>query len=165
MLGPPDLEDASCYAPREGSYDLERFNDCPVGMTSALEITNEVGDGIKEIGTYCCPSAYEFATKFDKVVPTGEDWFSTFFCRANTVTPLSDQTVTLTISTSPLITTEAAWDYERDFIYAYPDGFNRYVYEASGTTSDCYGYGCSDTCSDHCGSGDSYGSRDRKLYR
>lgn len=83
--------------------------------------------------------AYEFATKFDKVAPTGEDWFSTFFCRANTVTQLSDQTITLTVSKSPLITTETAWDYERDFIYAYPDGFNRYIYEGAGTTSECYG--------------------------
>lgn len=63
--------------------------------------------------------------------------YSGFLCRASAVQELSGQTVTLTVSTEPLITTEAA--YDEDVIFARAVGHGRIVYEASGTTSECHG--------------------------
>lgn len=71
---------------------------------------------------------------------------TTFFCRADTVKTLSDQTATLTVSVDPLITTEVAWDYEKDYIYAYSAEFARIVYEGSGTASECFGLNCPRFC-------------------
>lgn len=75
--------------------------------------------------------------------PGGKDYYdvaTTFFCRADAVKTLSGQTATLTVSEDPLITTEVAWDYENDYIYAYSAQYARMVYEASGTTSECFGF-------------------------
>lgn len=63
--------------------------------------------------------------------------YSGFLCRANAAETLSGQTVTLTVSTEPLITTEA--EYDGGIIYAHAAYLNRFIYEASGTTSECYG--------------------------
>lgn len=68
--------------------------------------------------------------------------YSGFLCRADAVSELSGQTVTLTVSTEPLITTEA--EYDGGIIFAHAQGFHRFVYEASGTTSECYGRFCPD---------------------
>lgn len=66
--------------------------------------------------------------------------YAGFLCEASAVEELSGQTVTLTVSTEPLITTET--EYDGGFIYAQAAGVFRYVYEGSGTTSECYGGSC-----------------------
>lgn len=93
-------------------------------------------------------SAYEFKSTKESIQLTVGDstyaveLYSGFLCKASAVEELSGQTVTLTVSTDPLITTEA--EYDGGFIYAQAAGFNRFVYEASGTTSECYGRFCPD---------------------
>ncbi|KAI3397084.1 hypothetical protein diail_11226 [Diaporthe ilicicola] len=89
--------------------------------------------------------AYEFVSNYDPTPQVVGDStypvqaFGSFLCRATAVGAFSDQTATLTVSTAPLITTEVPWDYDVDMILAYPANINRYIYEGSGTTSECFG--------------------------
>lgn len=67
--------------------------------------------------------------------------YAGYRCQASAIGELSGQTMTLTVSTEPLITTEAI--YEGGIIFAQGEGAGKIVYEASGTTSTCFG-GCPD---------------------
>lgn len=65
-------------------------------------------------------------------------------CKAASITSFSGQIVTLTVSTSPtLSTTEVAWNYDTGFIVAEPAMVNKYLYPdpEAGTTSTCFGHG------------------------
>ncbi|KAI7785160.1 hypothetical protein LA080_007827 [Diaporthe eres] len=87
--------------------------------------------------------AYKFSSTNEPIPLTiGDSTYSVelyagFLCRASANPELSGQTVTFTVSTKPLITTEAV--YDRDIIWAEAVGFGRIVYEASGKTSECRG--------------------------
>lgn len=93
-------------------------------------------------------SAYKFTSTNEPIPLTIGDsvysveLYSGFLCRADAVEALSGQTVTLTVSTEPLVTTEA--EYDGGIIFAHAAGLIRYMYEASRTTSECYGGYCPD---------------------
>ena len=66
-------------------------------------------------------------------------------CKAASIKALSDQTVTMTVSSSLTIsTTEVSWDYENGWIGAQPSQIFKYLYPDSeaGTTSTCFGHRC-----------------------
>jgi hypothetical protein len=65
-------------------------------------------------------------------------------CKATSIKAFSDQVVTVTLSASPLSTTEVTWDYEHGFLAAEPARIVQYLYpdEEAGTTSTCFGYQC-----------------------
>lgn len=61
-------------------------------------------------------------------------------CKATSVKPLIEKTVTVTVTTSPdLVTTVVAWDYETDLILASAAALQNYIYVGGGTTSTCIG--------------------------
>lgn len=94
-------------------------------------------------------SAYDFKagdgtpTAFPFVV-SGTTYPGTFGtadkCKATSIKAFSDQVVTVTLSASPLSTTEVAWDYEHGFLAAEPARIVQYLYpdEEAGTTSTCF---------------------------
>ncbi|KAH8888082.1 hypothetical protein GQ53DRAFT_604359, partial [Thozetella sp. PMI_491] len=153
VLGPPPkvkLDDYSCYPYNAYTSGGTAWSDCPESMTAAEVATLGTYSSVTVVRTVCCPSAYSF-------VPTANPILNVYygvtyevslnsapFCQATEVTALSDQVVTLTVSTSPLITTEATWVYNRDAILAEPANIYKSLYEdaAAGTTSTCYGGNC-----------------------
>ncbi|KAK4148463.1 hypothetical protein C8A00DRAFT_19712 [Chaetomidium leptoderma] len=126
------------------------YSACPEGMTGARTVTTSYS-GIVVERTACCPTAYDFApvNVEPTVIPTVVDGttypmtYRTLYelCKAASIKELSDQTVTMTVSTSStLSTTEVAWDYENGFIVATPAMIQKYLYTGRpGTTSTCFG--------------------------
>jgi hypothetical protein len=126
-------------------------------MTGAATDTRQWYDGsISVVETTCCPTAYDF--KAPNSAPTAVPFvvdgtthpvtFGTAnLCKATSIRDFSDQVVTVTLSTSPLSTTELPWDYEHGFLVAEPARIVRYLYpdEQAGTTSTCFGYRCQST--------------------
>ncbi|KAJ0122136.1 hypothetical protein J7T55_002648 [Diaporthe amygdali] len=146
LLGPPrtiGIDDYSCYPYNIYTTGGTAWSDCPMSMTPAMETTSEWPNGIKVAETWCCPSAYEFSSNFNPIPLTvsGSTYsvklYPEYACRATAVEALSDQTVTLTVSTAPLITTEVSWN-DVSMIHAEAARIGRYIYEASGTTSECF---------------------------
>ncbi|EAQ89530.1 predicted protein [Chaetomium globosum CBS 148.51] len=157
-LGPPpavtkDAAHSACYQYNIYATGNTAYSDCPVGMTGAATDTRPWVDGVTIIETTCCPTAYDFKapdgtpTAFPFVVD-GTTYPGTFGttnqCKATSIGALSGQVVTVTLSASPLSTTEVAWDYEQGFIAAEPAKVVQYLYlnEEAGTTSTCFGYRC-----------------------
>ncbi|KAL2183016.1 hypothetical protein L209DRAFT_758395 [Thermothelomyces heterothallicus CBS 203.75] len=154
-LGPVTLENPSsdafsCYAYARETPSGTAYSDCPEGMTVAETSTIPWLDGITIVGSTCCPTAYDFGV--GNTVPTpvpsvigGTTYPVTYttvgMCKAASIKEFSDQQVTLTVKTSPLSTTEVAWDYDHDFLVAEPAVILKYLYpdRAAGTTSTCYG--------------------------
>lgn len=61
ILGPPTTSapfrtDRDCYPWKDDFYGKTVWTDCPVGMTAAVERTQDWGNGITSMETYCCPS-------------------------------------------------------------------------------------------------------------
>jgi hypothetical protein len=118
-------------------------------MTPAATSTLSYVSGITLVYTTCCPTAYDFRaadgtpTAFPSVVGgnTYPVTFGTYGqCKATSIKAFSDQMVTVTLSASPLSTTEVAWDYEHGFLAAEPARIVKYLYpdEEAGTTSTCF---------------------------
>ncbi|KAH6854808.1 hypothetical protein B0I37DRAFT_410864 [Chaetomium sp. MPI-CAGE-AT-0009] len=157
-LGPPpaitkDAAHSACYQYNIYTTGGTAYSDCPEGMTGAATVTTPWIDGITMIGTTCCPTAYDFKapdgspTAFPFVVG-GTTYPGTFGtasqCKATSIRDFSDQVVTVTLSASPLSTTEVPWDYEQGFLAAEPARIVQYLYpdEEAGTTSTCFGDRC-----------------------
>ncbi|GAB1315256.1 hypothetical protein MFIFM68171_05466 [Madurella fahalii] len=150
-------DDHLCYQYNGFTTGGTAYSDCPEGMTAAATVTTPWLDDIIIVGTTCCPTAYDFAAP-GNTIPTpipsviGSSTYPVILstvnmCKATSIKDFSDQTVTLTVSTSPtLSTTEVAWDYDIGFIVAEPAGVYKYLYpdRDAGTTSTCFGHLCPD---------------------
>ncbi|KAH6630559.1 hypothetical protein B0J18DRAFT_105110 [Chaetomium sp. MPI-SDFR-AT-0129] len=149
-VGPDSRSAYDCYQNNPYTSAYTAYSDCPEGMTGVDTQTTAWAYGLTIVGTTCCPTAYDFVgpdftptalpsvihgTTFPVTFPTAG------MCKATSIQSLSDQTVTLTATASPLSTTEIAWDYDNGFLVAEPARIYQTLYPdiEPGTTSTCWG--------------------------